>query len=260
MKYTIYYFSGTGNSLAVARKIAEGLESAEVLSISRLIGNREIHSTGDVVGFVFPVYLHVPPKQVVEFISKIIFSGNPFIFSILTMNGDPGRSNHIIRNILKKKKQKLNYSSSVLMPGNCIIADGFTNSEKIRNQRLNESPRKIAEITRNIQSKKENTSVNEDSIISTIITASLFWIVKNIIRPDRKFHTNGNCTLCGNCAKVCPAGNIEITGKVQWKKSCEYCMACIHWCPGKAIEIDKGTESRLRYHHPDVTVKEISYR
>ena len=35
MKTTIYYFSGTGNSLKVAKDIAEGLKDTEIVQICR---------------------------------------------------------------------------------------------------------------------------------------------------------------------------------------------------------------------------------
>ena len=41
-KNTIFYFSGTGNSLQVSKDIASQLEDMELLSIPKIINNDEI--------------------------------------------------------------------------------------------------------------------------------------------------------------------------------------------------------------------------
>lgn len=50
----IYYFSGTGNSLAVARNIAEKTK-ANLISISSAMQDGETRLTTDSIGIVFPV-------------------------------------------------------------------------------------------------------------------------------------------------------------------------------------------------------------
>ena len=41
-------------------------------------------------------------------------------------------------------------------------------------------------------------------------------------------------------------------GKPVWtKKKCTKCSGCINCCPFLAIEYGKGTEGRIRYHHPE---------
>ena len=56
MKTTIYYYTGTGNSLWVARAVAEGLGETNLVSIpdcrdDELIGN------SDTIGLIFPVHI-----------------------------------------------------------------------------------------------------------------------------------------------------------------------------------------------------------
>ncbi|GEM_PF-3708375 len=35
------------------------------------------------------------------------------------------------------------------------------------------------------------------------------------------------------------------------------CLACFHWCPQKAIEIDISTINKQRYTHPDISIDDM---
>ena len=68
MKTTIYYFSGTGNSLKIARDIAEKLEECELIPIAKVWQQDQLASTSKNVGFIFPLYYFGLPKIVYDFI------------------------------------------------------------------------------------------------------------------------------------------------------------------------------------------------
>ena len=51
----IYYFSGTGNSLVIARNIAEKTKGT-IISIPSVMNKESIESDADVIGIVFPIY------------------------------------------------------------------------------------------------------------------------------------------------------------------------------------------------------------
>lgn len=73
---------------------------------------------------------------------------------------------------------------------------------------------------------------------------------------DRSYHADDNCTGCNTCSNVCHVRNIKISdNKPVWQNHCENCLACIKWCPQKAIhgygELPKG------YHHPDVKISDM---
>jgi hypothetical protein len=50
----IYYFSGTGNSLHVAKELQKRLPDAELVPILGLVGEGSVRTRGVTVGFVFP--------------------------------------------------------------------------------------------------------------------------------------------------------------------------------------------------------------
>jgi ferredoxin len=68
------------------------------------------------------------------------------------------------------------------------------------------------------------------------------------------------CTGCGICSKVCSVGNFYTEcGKAARRKStCEFCLACAHNCPEKAITLsimDRNPNARYRNEH--VALQEI---
>ncbi|WP_088369304.1 flavodoxin domain-containing protein [endosymbiont 'TC1' of Trimyema compressum] len=70
MSKTIFYFSGTGNSLKTAKEIKTKIEANELISMSQ--GLEEYNSCqSQVIGFVFPVYFGGIPNRVFQFINNL---------------------------------------------------------------------------------------------------------------------------------------------------------------------------------------------
>ncbi|MEG1937435.1 MAG: EFR1 family ferrodoxin, partial [Rikenellaceae bacterium] len=67
------------------------------------------------------------------------------------------------------------------------------------------------------------------------------------------FHATDKCISCGLCEQICPTNTITmIDGKPTWGNTCVQCTACIHRCPVQAIEWGKVTQTKGRYHHPEL--------
>jgi flavodoxin len=58
----IYYFSGTGNSLFVAKELQKRIPDAKLIPIVKHLKDSSIKA-GEAVGFVFPVYFTAIPFQ-----------------------------------------------------------------------------------------------------------------------------------------------------------------------------------------------------
>ena len=67
------------------------------------------------------------------------------------------------------------------------------------------------------------------------------------------------CVGCKICEQVCPIGNIKIeNGRAKrLNKTCDFCLACVHHCPFKAIDLATDKNPQSRYRHPSITLKEI---
>ena len=92
METTIYYFTGTGNSLAVARDLCERLGDCRAVPIASL---REkpgpIRPAADRVGIVYPVYFFGVPSIVAEIAARLDLGGARYVFAVST-NGGSGAS------------------------------------------------------------------------------------------------------------------------------------------------------------------------
>lgn len=102
-------FSGTGNSLYIAKNIAEHT-GEKLISIANEMNKKYdcyeyTLNHDEVIGFVYPVYAWAPPKIVLQFIEKLKFSnyhGN-YIFSVTTCGDNIGNTMNVMEDNLCKK-------------------------------------------------------------------------------------------------------------------------------------------------------------
>lgn len=257
MSLKIFYFSGTGNSFVVSRKLEKLLiEKGEPVPLSTLNYENEVIVEEDVVGFVFPVYFQTIPDVAENFIKKLSFKTDPYIFAIATCNGVPGHSLFTLDKYLKARGKSLSSSFVVDMPGNA-----FVTPEEIIKERLENSDNKIEQIADCINNRRVNTIEGKNTIICHLQSAILGTLAKKFQFSPKTYSSTSECTGCGICEKVCPVQNIKLVNqKPIWEHNCTACLACFHWCPKKAVYINKFISNRDTYHHPEVTIKDMSLR
>ncbi|MBN1498634.1 MAG: flavodoxin family protein [Spirochaetes bacterium] len=121
MKHEIYYFSGTGNSLYAAEKIAFNL-NAELIPVASIADSEKIIITADSAGFVFPLYYQGLPVVMMEFFDKIEFTNESYVFAVVTRGLAPtGGVLNKMNSILKNRNMKLDYGAYVTMPSNFFL-------------------------------------------------------------------------------------------------------------------------------------------
>ncbi len=260
MSIDIFYFTGTGNSLFIARQLCKELsDNVKILPIKAFKEDKKLEINSDCLILVFPVYFQTIPNIVKSFVDKLEFVTSSIpIYSVVTCNGGPGHCLFTMDRILRKRGKSLTAGFTINMPGNSLIVRDFTNSTEIRTHRLEESYQKIIEISEYINKRHYGRVDGNDSIKYHLQGLFTGFIAKYIYKTPTKFRTAKDCTKCGTCTKVCPVSNIKVTREgVNWGSNCEYCLACFHWCPSKAVEIGKNTVGKLRYHHPDISLKDM---
>ncbi len=258
MKTELYYFSGTGNSLAVAKDLAAQLSSeenqVEIIPIANLVGSDSIKIKAETAGFIFPVYCHDIPPIIEEFLNKLQIE-DQYLFSIATHNGEVGNSFFNMYEILKKKGTHLSEGSQLTMPGNSVIVFDLTSTDEENEIRFNEVNKRIPQIA-SIITKQKEVGIEGEYNPDEKYEAKFF--LKDQYNVPQHFWTTDDCTACGTCEKVCPRNNVSlIEEKVTWQENCENCLACLHWCPEKALQIGEISVKTRRYHHPGIKVKEI---
>jgi len=251
MKTSIYYFTGTGNSLVVARDIAEKLGDTELIPI-----NKTDKIKGDRIGVVFPVYMFGLPLIVKRFLEKL--KTGKYIFAVATCGGMAGGTINKVRNILHKNNMKLDAGFVVDMPGNYIPMYG-AKPKKVQDKLFSKEKEKTELIAKYVISKKTGRYDNNNIILRTLFSSIIYNLASNKIpKYDKNFWADDNCNGCRICEKVCPVKNIKMEDdKPVWQGHCEQCFACLQWCPKEAIQYGKNTKTRKRYHHPDVSLKDM---
>lgn len=247
MAAKIYWFSGTGNSLAVARSLGESLPDAELIPIARAVHHPP--EPADVIGLVFPVYAFGPPALVLRFIQKLNARSDSYVFSVCTCAASAGSTLHFVRRALEKRGVALNAFWVVKQPENYPPLGG-TPGPKSQARTHAKADEKITRVADAVQAR-----------YAGLEKSSLFWRLSGrLIYPffilgekhgiDRPFKADKKCNGCEICAKVCPVQNIEMKdGRPVWLGHCEQCFACFHWCPQAAVQY--GWSSWIkRYHHP----------
>ena len=88
MATTIYFFTGTGNSLSISKELCNSIKDCELKPISK-IWNQENHEiSSEKVGFIFPLYYWGLPLIIKEFTQKVNFDNTSYIFAVVTAGGD----------------------------------------------------------------------------------------------------------------------------------------------------------------------------
>lgn len=254
MSSKIYYFSGTGNSLAIARELKDMFdENSSVVPMSVLNDKKTIKIDTDILGFVFPVYYMNVPEIVKSFVEKLVFETDPYIFAIATCNGIPGPTLFELKKCLSKKGKILSSGFVVDMPGNAIVTKPEVIDERLKNYKS-----KVSEISNYVNNKSMNKLQGKDGLKSHIESSIIkFFGNKLYITPENVSVTK-NCVGCGICAKVCPLNNIKIVNKrPQWGQKCANCLACFHWCPKKAVKGGTMLQKRDTYHHPEISIEDM---
>lgn len=259
MKTIIYYFTGTGNSLYAAKKIAASIGDCELVPIASLVKDQDtITPAAERIGIVCPVYFAGLPLMVASFAERLRPDAASYVFAVVTYGGSGaapalGQLDGILQ---EHASRGLDSGFSVRMPGNYILMYEPPKGTK-RAEMLARADTEIALITgavRECQRQKLPRSLVEQ----LVHTLGYGWFTKKAHDKDRAFAVLDTCTACGTCVAVCPAGNITLVDeKPVFSHHCEVCCACIHACPVQAIQAGSRTGGRERYRNPNVTLADL---
>lgn len=250
----IFCFSATGNSLYVAKKIAQDIGDGEVISIAKVFEKKEFNIGKDnIIGFVYPIHCGSVPIIVEEFLTNIKIEGDPYIFAVgVTGGGGADLSFKHINRILEGRGKLSNYFT-IKYISNYIRAG--RNADPKRALKALEDNEYVIE---GIISKIKNREKSE--IGKNLGLYFLFYkLWKDSFKAkDKHFNCSNDCISCKVCKEVCPVNNIEIIeGKPKWNGKCIDCMACINLCPKKAINIGRKTINKDRYKNKNIKLEEL---
>lgn len=238
----IYWFSGTGNSLHMARLISEGTHT-ELKSmcegqpdVQELVRDRQL-------GFVFPVYGWRMPNVVSRFLENLPVCPpgyDGYVFVVLTCGDDIGRADRLARKALVRKGWPVWAIFSIQMRNTYVCLPGFdVDSKDVEERKLawldgDMFEEIVSAIRCHMPSLADDVWPGAFPNLKTYVLGPLFhrWLTN-----PKHFKVTVACNGCGRCAQVCPLHNITQNAdhRPVWSTHCAHCLACYHACPRHAI-------------------------
>jgi len=238
----IYVFSGTGNTLFIAKKISEVLNNNSCVSVVYRLEavNPKTINLDSTIGIGFTVACWNTYPFVRKWIDDLPNGNGTEVFLFNSMGDSSLKMISHVSKILQKKDYTVIASSEFVMPNNFLLIENDNKKEL----KLSKTMPKVEKFAKSIA--ENNCSVVKPNVIS-----SIFFIVTTFIislwkmkssQKIIKFKIDKNkCNKCNICVDICPVGNISMKEYPEFSMHCQFCVRCISYCPQKAIQ------SRLLY-------------
>jgi ferredoxin len=246
----LFYFTSTGNSLSVAKAIAN--PDDELISIPQ-IKNGQSSFKADVIGIITPIYAFACPMIVKKFLASSTFETN-YLFLIGTYGCKAGGFCLNTQKLLKKQGINLDYANTIKMVDNHLgLFEMDAERALLPSKNVNDH---LSRIINDIKQQKPFVALTlrEERFMNFIMNSLSF--LDSSKNAAKRIKIDNTCTKCGICLKVCPCKNITIKEKAVIGNYCTKCMGCIHHCPVGAIHLI-NEKSTARWRNPDVSLKEI---
>lgn len=254
----IIYFSGTGNSLAISRQIADSIDDC-VMPLAQAV--KTDLTAEKRIGLVYPTYDFNAPKAVRLLQPQLRISREAYVFIIITCGAQAGLSSYWAVRMLRKAGIKVAYTHKIRVPDCSALA--FGRNPNIQTWKFARYASRLQQIISDIQKETHRHHFSGWSFIGQLMLLPKLdaWAYRSLMPSVNQ----EKCIGCGTCEKVCPIGNIRLIENVQTNQrvasigqECSNCLSCVHFCPQQALELNgRETDKSYQYHHPSVSVKDI---
>lgn len=255
----LFVFSGTGNSLWVAKELAKDLPNCEILQIPSADPKRSLDFTH--IGIVTPVHMWGPPLLVSQFVRKIPDKREQYQFAVAVNAGQVANTLVILNTDIQSTGGQFSAGFALQMPSNYIMWHGAipkSEQEALFDKCKARLPAIVQCVRQRVVRPLERGPLWQRVLLSGV---GHRISTPHVAKMAKSFTVNNDCIHCGICTKICPTQNIEDDGKtLHWGKNCTQCLACLQWCPATAIEFDDKTAGKKRYHHPEISPTELMQR
>lgn len=243
----IFYFSGTGNSLWLAKQIKARL-GGEIRYIPKWNGDASAY---DKLIIVCPVYSFGLPLPVFDFMKRL--DSEAPLWIVMNYGGAAGSAAKFAYNHAKSCNLNIKQVYTMKMPENFTAVFSTPLIKPYNKGLLKKAPKTIAKIIASIEKGEEKSFPTDKEDKHKLYNENK----SNWGKMGERFSISSACTLCEKCVKGCPGENIEIAdGKVIFGNKCVVCQACYHRCPQNAV-LYLGKPNKMPYSNPDVADDEI---
>ena len=248
----IFCYSGTGNCLDMAKNIARELGDTDIVMMRSAPAVTDVR-TAKRVGFIFPCYAGGLPGDVEKYVRQIQVGPMAYTFGVCQYAGYMGAGLHQLDGIIR-----LNYWRAVSHQCSCIwlFPHHMMLPPMPAKQAQKRSEKKAREIAAAVLAGER--SKKHPPVMAVNALESKAWPVLSK-QKAKKFAVSGACIGCGQCARLCPKGNIRMEGgKPVIGTDCIQCLSCLQYCPKGAISVGNVTDKREHYHNPNVRAGELT--
>lgn len=244
----VLYFSGTGNSRYVARRVAQRLGDS-LFSINDRVkaGDTSPVETGGRLVIVTPTYAWRIPRVVRDWLVKTPLVGAEQVWFVMTCGSETGNAARYNRALCVEKGLAYMGTAQVVMPENYIAMFDAPQADEARQIVARAEP----SIDRAAACIAENRALPtpRSNLYDRAMSGPVNPVFYAVCVKAKAFTASDDCTGCGRCAQLCPMNNITLhDGRPRWGDHCTHCMACICYCPAQAIEYGKKSLGKPRYH------------
>ncbi|GCF92988.1 flavodoxin [Enterococcus florum] len=204
--------------------------------------------TYESIGFIYPTYFQGLPRQAERFIRQLDLSQCrcEYVYGITTFGELSGNALSQLNGLLCQKGQALHYSAKLKMFSNYVVM--YDLSRKLE-QKTIQADQALQHIVEDLRMK----TIKQTRRNIPLLDRYYRWQIQRAQTSDRHYQISQACVSCNLCEKVCPVNNIEMhDGQPAFLNHCEQCLACVQYCPEKAINFKEKTQKRRRYHHPEI--------
>lgn len=247
----IFCFSGTGNCLDLAKNIARGLGDTDIIMMRSAPVETDVRHAKR-VGFVFPCYGGGAPGDVLNFVRLVKTAPGTYTFGISQSASYPGTGLAELNKIIPLTYWKAvthQCSCIWLFPHNLMIPPMNAERAQKRSEKL--AIQIAADIRANaiVEKKPPRNPLNAAENKAWSLIAK---------KKAAAFKVSDACIACGQCARLCPRGNIRIeNGRALIGTNCIQCLGCLQYCPQNAISLGEITDKREHYHNPNVKATDL---
>lgn len=232
----LYWFSGTGNTLFIAQKAKEILETrgyrCTLTAITRTCSVPA--ETGKTLGICVPVAVQGTYPIVWNFLKKIPAGQGNDVFLVDTLGKYSGGIKGPVKHILTKKGYKPAGAVELVMP-NLFMKKA---EEAGREQKIADAVEQLAVFCRHLDA---GTAEWKDIPLYSDIMSSFFRSKRLAELWTKLFRKTvaGTCINCGTCVRLCPQNCVDADSRHIDEKSdaCILCQRCMEYCPVNAVSM-----------------------
>ena len=212
----VLYFTGTGNSRYLARRIAEGLDMPLYdLNTCIKAGDTAPVQTGQDVVLVTPTYAWRIPRVVSQWLGNTELTGAERIWFVMDCGSEIGNAAKYNRQLAAQKHLRYMGTAQIIMPENYIAMFNAPQAEQAR-RIVEQAEPALQKALAQLRAGQEFPPPR-DTLYDRFMSGPVNPVFYRFFVKADAFRATDACIGCGKCVELCPLNNIRLeNGKPVW--------------------------------------------